>query len=75
MIGDFEVVEYTNPYFPDKVMYKVLINNKEFHTDDYGRLIDWAMEVIADEPNRAEREAITDKAIESFFKNTTTSKD
>ena len=31
MIGDFEVVEYTNPYFPDKVMYKILINNKEFH--------------------------------------------
>ena len=43
MIGDFEVVEYTNPHYPDKVMYKVLINNRELHTDDYGRLIDWAM--------------------------------
>ena len=40
MIGDFEVVEYTNPYYPDIVMYKVLINNREFHTDNYGRLID-----------------------------------
>ena len=75
MIGDFEVVEYTNPYYPDKVMYKVLINNREFHTDDYGRLIDWAMEVLADELNRAEREAITSKAIESFFKDSNTSKD
>jgi len=75
MIGDFEVVEYTNPYFPDKVMYKILINNKEFHTDDYGRLIDWALEVLADESNQIERQAITDKAVESFFKDSNTSKD
>jgi hypothetical protein len=75
MIGDFEVVEYTNPYFPDVVMYKVLINNREFHTDDYGRLIDWALEVLADEPNKVERQAITDKAVESFFKDSNTSKD
>ena len=75
MIGDFELVEYTNPYYPDVVMYKVLINNREFHTDDYGRLIDWAMEVLVDEPNKVEREAITDKAVESFFKDSNTSKD
>ena len=75
MIGSFEVVEYTNPYYPDVVMYKVLINNKEFHTDDYGRLIDWAMEVLADEPNQIERQAITDKAVESFFRDSNTSKD
>ena len=75
MIGDFEVVEYTNPYYPDVVMYKVLINNREFHTDNYGRLIDWAMEVIADLPYEAERQSITDKAVESFFKDSDTSKD
>jgi hypothetical protein len=75
MIGDYEVVEYTNPYYPDVVMYKVLINNREFHTDDYGRLIDWAMEVLANLPYEAERQAITDKAVESFFKNSNTSKD
>ena len=75
MIGDFEGVEYTNPYYPDVVMYKVLINNKEFHTDDYGRLIDWALEVLANEPNQIERQAITDKAVESFFKDSNTSKD
>ena len=75
MIGDFEVVEYTNPYYPDVVMYKVLINNREFHTDNYGRLINWAMEVLSDEPNVYEQQAITDKAVESFFKDSNTSKD
>ena len=75
MIVDFEVVEYTNPYYPDIVMYKVLINNREFHTDNYGRLIDWAMEVIADLPYEKERQSITDKAVESFFKDSDTSKD
>ena len=75
MIGDFEVVEYTNPCFPERIMYKILINNKEFHTDDYGRLIDWALETLANEPNQIERQAITDKAVESFFKDSNTSKD
>jgi hypothetical protein len=75
MIGDYEVVEYTNPYYPDKVMYKCLISNREFHTDDYGRLIDWATEVIADLPYEVERQAITDKAVESFFKDSNISKD
>jgi hypothetical protein len=77
MIGDFEVVEYTNPYYPDVVMYKVLINNREFHTDNYGRLIDWAMEVLADEngTDYAERQAITDRAVFTFFKDSNTSKD
>lgn len=75
MTGDFEVVEYTNPYYPDKVMYKVLINNREFHTDNYGRLIDWAIETIAFLPNEKERQAISDKAIVSFFEGTMTSKD
>jgi hypothetical protein len=33
------------------------------------------MEVLADEPNIYEQQAITDKAIESFFKDSDTSKD
>jgi hypothetical protein len=75
MIGDFEIVEYINPYYPDVVMYKVLINNREFHTDDYGRLIDWAIKSIANLPNEEVSQSITDKAIESFFKDSNTSKD
>jgi hypothetical protein len=75
MIGDFEVVEYINPYYPDVVMYKCLINNREFHTADYGRLIDWAIESIANLPNEEVSQSITDKAVESFFKDSNTSKD
>lgn len=75
MIGDFEVVEYTNPYFPERTMYKVLINNREFHTDDYGSLVDWAYEAIAKIDTSGEYNKITDKAVESFFKDSNTSKD
>ena len=75
MIGDFEIVEYINPHFPDRIMYKCLINNREFHTADYGRLIDWAIESIANLPNEEVSQSITDKAIESFFKDSNTSKD
>ena len=75
MIGDFEVVEYTNPCFPERIMYKVLINNREFHTDNYGRLIDWAIETIANLPNLEYNQSITDKAVESFFKDSNTNKD
>ena len=75
MIGDFEVVEYINPCFPERIMYKVLINNREFHTDNYGRLIDWAIETIANLSNEEARQTITDTAIEAFFKDSNTSKD
>ncbi len=75
MIGDFEVVEYINPYYPDRIMYKCLINNREFHTADYGRLIDWAIEFITNLPSEEASQSITDKAIESFFKDSNASKD
>ena len=75
MIGDFEAVEYINPCFPDRQMYKCRISSEEYHTDDYGKLIDWAIETIAFLPNKEERQAISDKAIVSFFEGTTTSKD
>ena len=75
MIGDFEVVEYINPCFPKRIMYKILINNREFHTDNYGRLIDWAIETIANLSNEEARQTITDTAIEAFFKDSNTSKD
>lgn len=75
MIEDYEIVEYINPYFPDRQMYSCRVSNSTYHTDDVGELIDWIIESIEEIPYLAERQAITDKAIESFFKDSNTSKD
>ena len=75
MTRDFEIIEYINLHFPDRQMYKCKIGNDEFHTNDYGSLVDWAYEAIAKIDTSGEYNKITDKAIESFFKDSNTSKD
>lgn len=40
MIGDYEIIEYTNPCFPDKQMYKCKIGDEVYHTDDYAKMVD-----------------------------------
>jgi hypothetical protein len=46
MIGDYEIIEYVNPYFPDRQMYKCAIGKECYHTDDYGKLVNWATDKI-----------------------------
>jgi hypothetical protein len=75
MIGSFEIVEYINPYFPDKQMYKCKVGVHEFHTSDYGNLVDWVYEAINNIDTSGESDRIRDKAIASFFKDSNTSKD
>lgn len=40
MIGDYEIIEYINPCFPDKQMYKCKIGDEIYHTDDYAKMVD-----------------------------------
>ena len=75
MISDYEIVEYINPLFPDKQMYKCTVDTNEFHTDDYGKLVDWVYAAIVILGTQEKYEKIKDKSITSFFEGTLTSKD
>lgn len=74
MIEDYEIVEYINPLFPDQQMYKCKVGNDEFHTSDYGNLVDWVYEAIA-KLESAEYKLIAEKAFKSFFEDSNTPKD
>lgn len=67
MIGDYEIVEYINPYFPDTQMYKCAIGLECYHTDDYGKLVDWANDKIDNAEYYAELKILDDKACASFM--------
>lgn len=72
------IVEYTRklPFQPEQTMYTVKFRSREYHSDTYETVVNWlahqkAISII--EFRRSE--LIRDKAIISFFENTTTSKD
>jgi hypothetical protein len=75
MESDYKIVEYINPLFPDRQMYKCKVGNDEFHTSDYGSLVDWVYEAIAKIDTSGEYNKIKDKSITSFFEGSTTPKD
>ena len=47
MIGDYEIVEYINPCFPERNYYKATIENgTTYHTTDYEAVVEWLLDRI-----------------------------
>jgi hypothetical protein len=67
MIGDYEVVEYTNPYFPDREYYKVDVDGITYHHTDYGKLIDFVVDRIVNRDYYNELKELMDKGIISNY--------
>jgi len=71
------IVEYTRklPFQPEQTMHKVKFGNREYHSNKYEQAEEWLTYQKLNEVNAKQDELIRDKAITSFFKDTTTSKD
>ena len=67
MIGDYEIEEYINPYFPDRQMYKCKIGKETYHTDDYGKLVNWATDKTVNAKYYAELAEFEAGVIERFM--------
>ena len=67
MIGDNQIVEYINPYFPDRQMYKCKINSETYHTDDYGKIVNWIVDKTVNAEYYAELKRLDDIACASFM--------
>lgn len=74
MIDEYEYVEYINPLFPNRQMYKCAVGSDEFHSDDFGKVVEWVYEAIA-KLKCKEYKLIQDKAVTSFFEGSDTPKD
>jgi len=67
MIGDNQIVEYINPYFPNVQMYKCNIDNETYHTNDYGKLVDWIVDKTVNAEYYAECKRLSNIACASFM--------
>ena len=67
MIGNYEIVEYINPYFPDTQMYKCKVGLQCYHNDDYDKVVAWANDKIVNAEYYAELKILDDKACASFM--------
>jgi len=68
MIGDYEIVEYINPCFPERNYYKATIENgTTYHTTDYEAVVEWLLDRIVRAKYYKEKEAFEAGVIERFM--------
>jgi len=68
MIGDYEIVEYINPCFPERNYYKATIENgTTYHTTDYEAVVEWLLDRIVRAKYYKEKEAFEARVIERFM--------
>lgn len=68
MIGDYEIVEYINPCFPERNYYKATIENgTTYHTTDYEAVVEWLLDRIVRAKYYKEQEAFEAGVIERFM--------
>jgi len=68
MIGDYEIVEYINPCFPERNYYKATIENgTTYHTTDYEAVVEWLLDRIVRKKYYEEKEAREAGVIERFM--------
>lgn len=67
MIGDYKIIEYYNPCFPDVPYYKCKIGDEVYHTTDYADLVDKIIYFKANEIQYIRAKQIESKAMASFM--------
>ena len=72
-----DIVEYTRklPFQPEQKMFKAKWRNQEYHSNDRVNIEEWLQDKIDNVDYYDRLEVAQDKAINSFFDGTNTSKD
>ena len=61
MIGDYEIVEYKNPYFPERTYYcATLENGMTKHHTDFEVVVEWLLDRIVRAKYYEQKEACSD---------------
>ena len=71
------IVEYTRqlPFQPEQKMFKAKWRNQEYHSDNIVNIEEWLQDKIDNVDYYDRLDVVQDKAINSFFDGTNTSKD
>jgi hypothetical protein len=75
MQTEYRIIEYRNPYFPDKPMYKCKIGNQGIHSDKLCVVNEWRTDQIKNKFKYSKIAELNYNATVSFFENSNTSKD
>ena len=68
MIGDYEIVEYKNQFYPERTYYKATIENGTTkHDTDYEVIVEWLLDRIVRKKYYEETEAFEAGVIERFM--------
>ena len=68
MIGDYEIVEYKNQFYPERTYYKATIENGTTkHDTDYEVIVEWLLDRIVRKKYYEETEACEAGVIERFM--------
>jgi hypothetical protein len=69
MIGDYEIVEYINPCFPERNYYKATIENgTTYHSTDFEAIVQWLLDYRLNKAKYDAQEAFSNKVCEEFMK-------
>lgn len=63
-----EIVPYENPLKPGTTYYKVTYGDETYHHTDKAIVKKWLVEQILLAPYKKEKQRITERAIDSFYK-------
>jgi hypothetical protein len=63
-----EITPYINPYYPTRVYYKATYGCECYHHIDKAIVKLWLYEQIMNQPFNEQKQRLTEKAIDAFYK-------
>jgi hypothetical protein len=63
-----EIIPYVNPNHPETPYYKASYGNETYHHTDKAIVKKWLIEQILSTPYKKQKQCITEKAIDAFYK-------
>ncbi len=65
---DYEITQYVNPKWPERLYYKAIFLNEEYHHTDKAIVDAWLREKLLNYEFEIKKRCLTEKAIDSFYK-------
>ena len=63
-----KIEPYINPMYPERTYYKATYGNETYHHNDKAIVKQWLVEAILATPFKEQKQCITEKAIDAFYK-------
>lgn len=70
MIGDYEIVEYKNPFYPERDYYCATIEDgTTYHHSEFEKIVEWLLHYIRNKEAYNTNKVLSDRVCEEFMNN------